>query len=431
MPDLRSSMGKNAFLTRDFLFLAQGQLVNQAGTQVALAATAFWLKQSTGSASLLGLMSAVSALPLLFLSPLGGAVADRWSRRNILIACDLLCGAVSCVLAILLRSHSPDLAGLTAGLFLGNLILSSALAFTGPAFNALIPTLVPRPRIAAAMAFAQASGFIAMVLGQVLGGLLLTLYLPAILYWVDAGTYFVSAAAESRVRPDTRLTQTFPVAARPGTNGSWPRTGIVLDIREGFSYVWRRRGMRALLLAAIPLNVFTRPVFMLLPFYTTNSLHEPLAYYGYLLAALSLGILAGYAIAGRFNPRPHYRHPVIFGCVLGCAATILALAALRFLWQSLVVLTLLGVLVGVVTLVSLNAFIVQTEPGKLGRVAAVLLMVTQGLTPLAMSMVGMLSDLLGNDITLVYRGCGAVLLAVAIAMSADRSLRDFLHHAPA
>src|ERR1035438_9699522 len=139
-------MQKDAFLNRDFLLLSQGQLVNQAGTQIALAATAFWLKQSTESASLLGLMSTISALPLLLLSPLGGAVADRWSRRNILIACDLLCGVVSCTLALLLRSHS-HLAALTAGLFLGNLLLSSAIAFTNPALNALIPSLVVPTRI--------------------------------------------------------------------------------------------------------------------------------------------------------------------------------------------------------------------------------------------------------------------------------------------
>ena len=64
-------MKKNTFLNRDFLLLSQGQLVNQAGTQIALAATAFWLKQSTDSATLLGLMSAISALPLILLAPLG------------------------------------------------------------------------------------------------------------------------------------------------------------------------------------------------------------------------------------------------------------------------------------------------------------------------------------------------------------------------
>jgi DHA3 family macrolide efflux protein-like MFS transporter len=405
-------------LNRDFLLLSQGQLVNQAGTQIALAATAFWLKQSTDSASLLGLMSAISALPLLLLGPLGGAVADRWSRRNILIVCDVWCGVVSCALAMLLRSHAPGLAMLTAGLFAGNLILSSAIAFTSPALNALIPSLVAAESIGAAMAFSQASGFLAMVLGQFLAGLLLTHYTPSILYWLDAGTYFVSAAAESMVRPDAPAARHAAEAAQ--------RTGIFQDIAEGFSYVWRRRGMRALLLAAIPLNMLTTPVIMLLPFYASNSLHQPLARYGYLLAGLSVGILAGYAIGGRFQPPPRHRHSVVFGCVIGCAGTILALASLEGLWPALIALTLLGTLIGVVTLVALNAFIQHTESEKRGRVAAVLLMVTQGLTPLAMSLVGVVSDLLGNNIRLLYGGCAILLFTAALAMFINRDLREFL-----
>lgn len=413
-------MKANVLRNRDFLLLSQGLLVNQAGSQIALAATAFWLKQSTDSASLVGLMTAVSALPLLLLGPLGGAVADRWSRRNILIVCDLLCGVVSCAVALLLRSHSFGLAAITAGLFLGNLFLSSAIAFSSPAMNALIPAVVAATQIGAAMAFSQASGLLAMILGQVLGGLLLTHYLPAALYWIDAGTYFFSAAAESMVQAGSRV----------ATENAPARPGILYDIREGFSYVWQRRGMRALLLAAIPLNVLTTPVIMLLPFYTTNSLHQPLAHYGYLLAALSVGILTGYGIAGRFPPPSRLRHPVVFGCVLGCAATILALASAGVLWQALLFLMLLGTLIGVVTLVSLNAFIEQTEPDKRGRVAAVLLMVTQGLTPLAMSLIGVVSDLLGNNIRLLYSGCGILLSAAAVTMFANRDLRDFLRYAP-
>ena len=184
--------------------------------------------------------------------------------------------------------------------------------------------------------------------------------------------------------------------------------------------------MRALLIAAIPLNMLTTPVIMLLPFYVTNSLHQPLARYGYLLAALSVGILSGYAIGGKFQPLPRRRHTVVFSCVVGCAVTILALASLEFLWPALIALAMLGALIGVVTLVALNAFIQQTEPEKRGRVAAVLMMVTQGLTPLAMSLVGVISDLLGNNIRLLYGGCGILLSIAAVSMFVNRDLRDFL-----
>jgi hypothetical protein len=57
-------------------------------------------------------------------------------------------------------------------------------------------------------------------------------------------------------------------------------------------------------------------------------------------------------------------------------------------------------------------------------------MVTQGLTPLAMSLIGVVSDLLGNNIRLLYSGCGVLLSAAAVTMLANRDLRDFLRYAP-
>jgi MFS transporter, DHA3 family, macrolide efflux protein len=411
-------MKNSTFLNRDFLLISQGQLVNQVGTRIALAATAFWLKQSTDSASLVGLMSAISGLPLLLLGPLGGAFADRWSRRNILIVCDFCCGLVACAMAILLQLHVATVAFLTMGLFLGNLVLSSSVAFTSPALNALIPSLVAATQVAAAMAFAQAFGLISLILGQVLGGLLLTHYLPAFLFWLDAGTYFIAAAAESLVRADPKMSP----------EQGQVRPAIFHDMKEGFRYVWRKRGMRALLLAAIPLNVLTTPVIVLLPFYTTNSLGQPLARYGYLLAALSAGMLIGYGLGGTFPPPPRHRHTAVFACVVGCATAVVALSILQAYWEALIVLGILGCLIGVVTLISLSVFIQQTEPEKRGRVSAVLLMVTQGMTPLAMSLIGVVSDLLGHNMRLLYAGCGGLLYGSAVAMFANRDLRDFLRN---
>jgi MFS family permease len=410
-------MKKDSFLNRDFLLLSQGQLVNQAGSQIALVATAFWLKKFTDSASLIGLMTAISALPLLLLGPFGGACADRWSRRNILIWCDALCGLVACALAVLLWLQLPEITLVAAGLLVGNLILSSGIAFTSPAVNALIPSLVAATQIGAAMAFAQSCGFLAIILGQFLGGILLTHYLSPVLFWLDAGTYFISAAAESLVRADPKATLEEHTA----------RESIFHDIAEGFRYVWRRRGMRALLLAAIPLNVLTTPVFMLLPFYTTNSLGQPLARYGYLLAASGVGMLAGYGLGGRFPAPPRHRHSAVFGCIVGSAASVLALAFLSVFWGATIVLIVLGCMIGLITLISLSVLIEHTEPARRGRVTAVLLMVTQGLTPLAMSLVGVISDLLGNNMRLLYGGCGTLLCIAAAAMYANHDLREFLH----
>jgi MFS-type transporter involved in bile tolerance (Atg22 family) len=68
----------------------------------------------------------------------------------------------------------------------------------------------------------------------------------------------------------------------------------------------------------------------------------------------------------------------------------------------------------------------QTEGDKRGRVSALLVMTTQGVTPLAMALVGIISDLLGKNIRLVYGGCGVFLAATAALMSTNSDLHEFL-----
>ena len=70
----------------------QGQTVSRVGSQLFSAAMVFWIKRTTGSASIIGLISLVAGLPGVLLIPIGGVVADRYSRRKIMIISDLLRG---------------------------------------------------------------------------------------------------------------------------------------------------------------------------------------------------------------------------------------------------------------------------------------------------------------------------------------------------
>ena len=79
-------------LNRNFFLLWQGQLVSQTGNQVAIVAMLFWIEQTTDSASLVGLIMMVSALPSVLLGPIGGTFADHYSRRAIIVYSDLFSG---------------------------------------------------------------------------------------------------------------------------------------------------------------------------------------------------------------------------------------------------------------------------------------------------------------------------------------------------
>src|SRR5262249_5747182 len=159
-------------INRNFLLLWQGQVVSQLGNQAFALASAFWLMEATGSASLMGLLLAVSSLSVVLLAPFGGAVADRLSRVRILVACDLVCGVAWRRLPFALLSAPLPAGPLAAMLFGVPLVCGLMNPFSQPAFAAVIPDLVPADRLVSANSLYMFSFQVLQLVGQGAGGVL-------------------------------------------------------------------------------------------------------------------------------------------------------------------------------------------------------------------------------------------------------------------
>jgi hypothetical protein len=291
--------------------------------------------------------------------------------------------------------------------------------------TAFLADVVAPQQLNSAMGMMQTLSLPAMIGGQALGALLLDRVPLPVLFGIDGATYVVYAAA---------LAFTIPVAAAAPTptlqesdRRLRPHLGARLyaDLRAAADYIWHRPGMRFILLAAIPVSILTETLLVFLPVYATNALQVVLSHYPYLTASYSVGLLAGYSAVAREIIPSVRRSSIVTGCILASAAICMGLALTRSYWTALPLLLLFGVCTGSIFLLSLNALLAQTDPDMRGRVSAVLLMITQGLTPLAMSGLGIAVDQLAGNVRPVYGACSLAFGLLGLLFACSRMLQYF------
>jgi len=407
---------------RNFLLLWQGQTVSRLGNQAFSLAMAFWVMEATGSASLMGLLLATMSLPTALLAPIGGAVADRFSRIRLLVVCDVIAGAAMLASSLCLSSGRLSRPAEVALLFALVTISGVVNAFFQPALAACIPDLVPAERLNAANSLNQLSIQLAALLGQGVGGVLYHLLGAARLFFFDGLSFLFSAASQGLIRlppPPPRERRGFGASIRQ----------FMGDIREGFAYIRSTPGLLAYISAPAAYNFFAFALLVLMPFYVKINLHGDARLYGFILAAMSCGAVTGFVIAGlvRFTGEARARFMVI---LIGAAP--LPMLVVGFVHDRLVALGLsviLGVLIGLIN-VNLITLIQTNTPAELrGRVMGLWTALLSALTPLSMALGGFAGDLTGKNIPLVFTTCGALTLAITIATLSRRATREYLARA--
>lgn len=407
------------FWNRDFLLLWQGQLVSQIGQRAFGLAMLFFIKETTGSASLMGLIVVLSSLPGVLLGPLGGTVADRFSRKKILVFGDLINGLFVLSLAIMMFLMPQASNLLIIWLFVVATAGCIIFAFFTPAVQASIPDLVPKDRLDPANSMNQLALFVSLFIGQGLGGLLYAATGAAALFLINGCTYLFASGSETFIR----MPQSIPDKTKTGRLAF---RMFISDTREGLNYVWNQKGMRVLFLVAALLYLFISPMALLLPFYVEDFLKLNAAWYGYLLMSIGVGSVIGYIIAGSANVRGRDQSNLIIFSLLGAS---LGMGFLGFLTQRYAVLALIffvGVLTGIFMVKATTVLQLASSTEFRGRVFGLLATLTSGLAPLGMGIAGVVADLANKNIPVIYATCGVLVFILSICMAASKEARDFL-----
>lgn len=404
---------------RHFLLLWQGQAVSQLGSQVYSIAIVFWIKHATESASLIGLIMMLSSIPGVILGGVAGTMVDRHSRRKIILFSDLFRGIVVLSLAAMLYWMPDATETIIAWIFVVALCMSVTGSFFGPAMSASIPDLVPEDRLAGANSLRQLTAQLALFFGRGLGGMLYRLMGGPLLVLLNGVSFLFSAASEYFVRIPQEI---------PEKSGGWRAefAAVRTNLAEGLRYVWDISGLRKLFFFSAIFNFFTMPVIVLLPFYVEDYLRLPLDWYGYLLAVYGSGVLVGALLVGwlKLPGRGRGRLMIVFAFFNSAIVALLGYAQDPFTAMALALL--LG-LMGAFNGIHVSTIIQMSTPRAMrGRVFGLMHTLSGSLAPLGMGLGGIVFDMTGQNIPLIFVSCGAVMVLLSALVSLNRDFRDFL-----
>ena len=277
---------------REFRLLFSGQAVSVLGDRMVAVALAFAVLEIGGSVADVGLVLAAGTFPLVATVLVGGVVADRASRRAVMVAADLVRVASQGTMAVLLIAGAAEvwMLALLAG------VAGAATGFFGPASTGLLPEIVLTEQLQPANALNASAVSTGEILGPVVAGLLVAAAGAGWAIAVDALTVAASAACLAMLRVPTRA------AAQ--------RSSFAADLRDGWAAFRSRRWVWTFVAYFAIVNLLWGAWGTLGPIVAANDLGGAAAW-GSILAAMGVGALAGSLLAVRAKPT----RPLLFAAL--------------------------------------------------------------------------------------------------------------------
>jgi MFS family permease len=384
---------------RDFRLLWTGMSVSLLGDGALLVALAWQVYTISGVPAAMSAIGAALTVPQVATLLVGGVVSDRLDRRRAMFASDVVRGLCLAGLAVL---------ALTGGLELTHIVVLTAIygaasGFFGPAFDAVVPELVPEDELVRANSLDQLIRPVAArMVGPALGGLLVGYAGAGWAFALDAVTFAISAVCLAAMRP-------MPAPAR----GTRDEPSMWQELRSGVRYVRSTVWLWGTLLAAtFTYLLFIGPTEVLLPLVVKDVLHGTATQLGLVLASGGLGAVLSAVVVGRKGVPKAY---VSFMYVTWTVAT-LAVAGYGLAhasWQLALVCAVVNGFeaAGAVAWSTAKQRLVPNR--MLGRVSSVDWFVSIALVPLSYLLAAPVAGLIGVRGTLV--GAGVLGAAVTFA----------------
>jgi MFS family permease len=374
-----------------------GNLLSNCGTWFQTLAQSLLVYRLTGSTVMLGVVNFAQFAGVFVLAPWAGSAADRFDRRRLLVATQLAATAVTGLLALL---AALDLA--TAAVVIGlALLLGVTTAFASPAMLALVPALVARERLGAAVALNSVTFNFARAIGPILGAVVVSALGIAAAFALNSLSYLALVAALAVIRPR-------PIEVEPKRRAR---------LRDSLRTVRRTPRLMILFGIVAVVGVSVDPVTTLSPVFATEVFGRADTLAGFLIGAFGAGAVVGaFTIASRAEGGPG-RMAITLG-LLGLGLAAFALAPTPGAASAALFVAGLGFLSS--NAAATTRLQLSIDEAERGRMMALWSIAFLGVRPLASLVDGALASLIGVRGAALVFSLPALGAAVAVLVTRRR-----------
>jgi MFS family permease len=389
---------------RDFRLFWSGEAVSLVGDQFYLIALPWLVLTLSGNGVALGTALALAAFPRAILILVGGAVTDRMSPRSVMMLSNASRLAVVSVLAAVVGTGTVSM----WMVYLLSFLFGVGDAFYYPAQMTIVPSLVRRLHLKVANSLVMGTSMIASFVGPVLAGITIASFmgggsgLTGIAYAlaIDAASFLASIATL--------------VSMHPQGHREPDGEGIMSSLRQGFGYVGGDRALVSLALIVVVINLLlVGPVIVGIPLISKVRLSGASSY-GVAMTAFGGGALLGILLAGGL-PRPRGNLGIRLLALVSLMGVSLALLTVLGSTAAVALACLaIGVSNGYCNVMLVTWLQTRTAEAMMGRVMAIVMFASVGVSPVSMQIAGML---LSWQPALTFAAMGGALCAFALVMS--------------
>lgn len=362
------------------------------------------LTETTGSATILAVGTLVQILPQVLISPIAGALVDRWNRKLVMIVFDSITALFTLLVAILFLLDSAQIWHIYLVMF----VRSTCGQFQWAALTASTTLMVPKKQLSRVAGANQTLNGIMNILGPALGALLIGLLPMQGVLFIDVSTALLAVIP--------LLFFTIPQPIRNGTDDTAKikqQTSLWQDLAEGWKYVVGWHSLLAIIIVAMLVNFLINPAFSLLPLVITE--HFGLGAYelGFINSAFGVGvILGGLALSAWGGFKNRILTSLVALTISGGAVLVVGLAPSNMYLLAVAGMSLFGFLNPLVNGPLMAVMQAKVEPELQGRVFTLLNAGAAMASPLGLIIAGPVADATSNQLWFIIGGIATILMGL-------------------